>query len=69
MISRVDSKVKNVKMKTQTSPAERCWSGRSGSPAKRLSREIGTVGSNPTLSAIFCARDLGSGTDLKGDRR
>ena len=30
---------------------ERCWSGRSGAPGKRVSRLAGTVGSNPTLSA------------------
>ena len=32
--------------------AERCWSGRSGLPAKQLSGVTWTAGSNPALSAI-----------------
>ena len=33
--------------------AERCWSGRSGLPAKQLSGVTWTAGSNPALSAIL----------------
>ena len=33
-------------------PTERCWSGLSGAPGERVSG-FPTVGSNPTLSAIY----------------
>ena len=38
---------------------ERCLSGRKEPPAKRLIWETGSLGSNPSLSAIFCCTKNG----------